>query len=268
LAIDELIDDYELEREVVELVGGGGGAAALVPFAAERLGLRHRLARDAEVISPLGVALALVRDVVERTIVAPTADDVLAVRREAFERVVAAGAAPDFVTVSVDIDTRRNLVRATASGATAATSGAVATAGASDAERRSAALRTLRAEPRELSLVASAGEFAIFARIVRGVSDVCAVDARAVVRYAARRAIVRACTVETLSRVLAAVLDGATAYGDVGRALPGIALAYGTRTVDLGTLAEPDQVLALAGEEVRGLPGDTAVAVIAAMRLA
>jgi hypothetical protein len=267
-AIDELIDDYELEREAVELVGGGGGAAALVPFAAERFGLRHRLARDAEVISPLGVALALVRDVVERTIVAPAANDVLAVRREAFERVVAAGAAPDFVTVSVDIDTRRNLVRATASGATAATAGAAVTAAASNDERRDAALRTLRGEARELSLVASVGEFAVFARTVRGATDVCAVDARAVVRYAARRALVRACTVDTLPRVLAAILDEATAYGDVGRALPGIALAYGGRTVDLGTLAEPDQVVALAGEEVRGLPGDTAVAVIAAMRLA
>ncbi|MFY9779655.1 MAG: hydantoinase/oxoprolinase family protein, partial [Candidatus Baltobacteraceae bacterium] len=117
--IDELIDDYELDRRTIELVGGGGGAAALVPFAAERLGFAHRLARDAEVISPIGVALALVRDVVERTVVNPAPADVVRIRREAFERVVAAGASPDLVEVSVEIDARRNLVRATASGATA-----------------------------------------------------------------------------------------------------------------------------------------------------
>src|SRR5581483_3468759 len=65
-AIDELVADYELDRETLVVVGGGGGAAALVPYAAKRTGLEFRLARDAEVISPIGVALALVREVVER----------------------------------------------------------------------------------------------------------------------------------------------------------------------------------------------------------
>jgi N-methylhydantoinase A/oxoprolinase/acetone carboxylase beta subunit len=267
-AVDELIEDYELDRDLVELVGGGGGAAALVPFAAQRLGLRHRLARDAEVISPLGVALALVRDVVERTIVAPTPADVVAVRREAFERVVAAGAAPEFVTVTVDVDARRNLVRATASGATAATATAGRGEVAADSERRAAALRTLRAQPQELSLFANPGEFAVFVRATRGAYDVCAVDARGVVRFSARRAVARVATAGTLPRVLAGLLEDATAYGDVGRALPGVALAYGARIVDLGTLAEADQVLALASEEVRGLPSAAALVAIAAIRRA
>ncbi len=267
-AIDELIDDYELVRDAVELVGGGGGASALVPFAAEHLGLRYRIARDAEVISPLGVALALVRDVVERTIVAPTPDDVVSVRREAFERVVAAGAAPDFVTVTVEIDARRNLVRATASGATATTSGAVQTANATNDERRAAAARTLRAEPDALSIVARVGEFAVFSVASRDAIDVCVVDARGVVRFAAPKAVVRVTTAGSLQRILPGVLDDATAYGDVGRSLPGVALVYGARVADLGTLGEADQVAALAGEELHGLSGDAAVAIIAATRAA
>ena len=108
-AVDELVSDYDLVFADVELIGGGGGAAALVPFTAERLGLRYRIARDAEVISPLGVALALLRDVVERTILDPSPADVVRVRREAFERVVAAGAEPGLVEVTVEIDARRNL---------------------------------------------------------------------------------------------------------------------------------------------------------------
>jgi N-methylhydantoinase A len=267
-AIDELIDDYELERGSVELVGGGGGASALVPFAAEHLQLRHRIARDAEVISPLGVALALVRDVVERTIVAPTPDDVVAVRREAFDRVVAAGAAPDFVTVTVEIDARRNLVRATASGATAATAGALTTANVTEGERRSAAARTLHAEPDRVSIAATAGEFAIFSLRSRDANDVCAVDARGVVRFAAGKAVVRVTTAGSLQRILPGVLEEATAYGDAGRSLPGVALVYGARVADLGTLGEADQVAALAGEELRGLPSDAVVAIVAAVRSA
>jgi hypothetical protein len=266
--IDELIADYDLARDEVELVGGGGGAAALVPFAAERLGLRHRIARDAEVISPLGVALALVRDVVERTIVAPTPDDVVRVRREAFERVVVAGASPAFVEVTVEIDARLNLVRATASGATAAVAGASAVALASDEERRSAAARSLRSTPAALERAPGAGAFAIFE--TRGASatprDLCAVDERGVVRFVARRAHVRTTTVAALERDLADLLDEATAFGDVGRALPDVHLVYAARVAGIGTLAEPAQVVALAAEEVRGLDHSAAILLVAESR--
>lgn len=267
--IDELVADYDLVAADVELVGGGGGAAAIVPFVAERLGLRHRIARDAEVISPLGVALALVRDVVERTIVAPTPDDVVRVRREAIDRVIAAGAAPDLVEVVVDIDARRNLVRATATGATAAVASDGIAPIATDEENRSAAARTLRVDVAALTRVAAVGDFTVFdapQAKSRDLREACVVDARGVVRLALRRATVRLATVATLARALDAALEAATAFGDVGRALPEIHLVYGKRLVDLGTLAEAAQVLALAGEEVRGLDPASFVAIVAATR--
>ena len=266
--IDDLIADYDLARDEIELVGGGGGAAALVPFAAERLGFRHRIARDAEVISPLGVALALVRDVVERTIVAPTPDDVVRVRREAFERVVAAGASPEFVEVTVEIDARLNLVRATASGATAAVAGAAAVVFASGEDRTSAAARSLRSTPAAIESVSDAGAFAMFQ--IRGAAgtprDICAVDERGVVRFVARRAHVRTTTVAALERDLTDLLDEATAFGDVGRALPDVHLVYAARIAGIGTLAEPAQVVALAAEEVRGLDRSASILLVAESR--
>jgi len=266
-AIDELIADYGLAASDVELVGGGGGAAALVPFAAEFLGLRGRLARDAEVISPLGVALALVRDVVERTIVNPSPDDVVRVRREAFERVVAAGAAPELVEVAVEIDARRNLVRATASGATAAVAGATVSLDASEEERKTAAVRALHARDGTVEFIGAAGTFALFrAPSGRRAFDVCAVDGRGVVRLTALRATVRVCAVAGLGPALAVLLEEATAFGDVGRALPDVHLLYGRRVADLGALADGAVVLALAAEEVRGLAGGDRIAIVAASR--
>lgn len=267
-AIDELAADYELAREDIELVGGGGGAAALVPFAAQRLGLPHRLARDAEVISPLGVALALVRDVVERTIVAPSAEDVVRVRREAVERVIAAGAARELVEVTVEIDARRNLVRATASGATASTAHGIVRRSVAQSERAAAAARSLRLPVSALVERARAGEFSVYCAGDGPRVDACVVDERGVVHLVNRRAVVRLATVARLPAVLADVLETTTAFGDVGRALPSVQLAYGNRVADLGTLAEAEHVLALAAEEVRGLDDGVRVAVIAAERAA
>jgi hypothetical protein len=116
--IDELIAEYNLDRATVELVGGGGGAASLVPYSGKLMNLPARLARKAEVISTIGVALAMVRDVVERNIDNPSPEQILQVRREASDAVIKIGALPESVEVQIEVDTRRNLVRAVAFGTT------------------------------------------------------------------------------------------------------------------------------------------------------
>src|SRR2546426_445154 len=60
--IERLVEEYALERDQMTLVGGGGGASALIPYAAQRLGLDYRIAENAAVISSIGVALAMVQD--------------------------------------------------------------------------------------------------------------------------------------------------------------------------------------------------------------
>ena len=184
---DELIADYELDRATIVLVGGGGGAAALIPFAAHALGFEHRIARNAEVISPLGVALALVRDVVERTIVDPSPGDLVRIRREAIDAAIRSGAAPDRIEVLVEIDRSRNRVRATASGATALAEGADAAADASDDERVTAGARALGAAPAAVRVAARTPAFLV----LEGKRSLAIVDERAIVRLIAPQATVK-----------------------------------------------------------------------------
>jgi len=251
VAIEELIADYELDRTTVALVGGGGGAAALIPYAAEKLEYAFRIARDAEVISPLGVALALVRDVVERTIVDPTPDDLIRIRHEAIAAAVASGAAPDRVEVTIDIDTTRNRVRATASGATALVEGATSQAVLPDHERETIALHQLGATAVET--LAHIGTFTIYRGAnARGKLLTCVVDERGVVRAIVADAHLITTTARELDVALAAAFEAHTRFGDVGRALPDIRLLYAARIADLGGVAEPSQAIAIATEELRG----------------
>ena len=71
-----------------------------------------------------------------------------------------------------------------------------------------------------------------------------------------------------VARRLTRLLEDATAFGDVGRALPDCTLVYGRRIADLSGLAEAAQVVALAEEELRGLDGATPVVAIVAERSA
>jgi N-methylhydantoinase A len=116
--IRRLIEEYGIPFEHVELTGGGGGCATVVPIVAEAMDVRHKIARNHQYISPIGAALAMVRDTVERTIIDPSNEDIMNLRNEALQRVVKSGAVKESVEVTVDIDTEKNIVRATATGST------------------------------------------------------------------------------------------------------------------------------------------------------
>lgn len=114
--VQDLIRDYRLDPRRVRLVGGGGGGAVWVPQVARAMQLPHEIAPHAAVISAIGAALALLQEVVERTLVEPRPEDFRAIRREAEQRVLAGGAAPETVEVRVEVDAQRGILRAVAIG--------------------------------------------------------------------------------------------------------------------------------------------------------
>ena len=259
ICVDELLADYALDRASIVLVGGGGGAAALVPYAAKRGALAHTIARDAQVISPIGVALALVRDVVERTIVNPSPEDILKLRHEVSDLVIAAGAAPDRVEVSIEIDVQRNRVRATASGATAMVESS-AGAALDEPALRAIAAKSLRADAERIERIAATPTLTIytFEHAVR------VLDERGVVRLGLTGASVTLTSVDEGERALRDAIESSTTFGDVGRALPAVYVLHGARIADFSGLASADQAVALAMEELAGREKDAHVAILTA----
>ncbi|MEM8713596.1 MAG: hydantoinase/oxoprolinase family protein, partial [Planctomycetota bacterium] len=114
--VKRLLAEQKAANDGLVMVGGGGGAEAVVPFTARSLGMEFRIARHAEVISAIGVALGILQDSVERTLLNPSESELLDLRRDALDRVVAMGANPETVEVHVEVDQRERRVRATASG--------------------------------------------------------------------------------------------------------------------------------------------------------
>ena len=274
--VGELIADYGLDSGDVVLVGGGGGAGAILPALAEAMQLPYRIARDAEVIAPVGVALALVRDVVERTIVAPTPLDIARIRREAIDRVVASGAAEDRIEVEIEIDPRRNHVRAVASGATSLAD-VIASGRCDEAERRAAAARSLRCAPAELepieltsSVTAYRHRRLLARRFGRPleVTDLRLVDERGVVRVALRDAVLAKTTAEAIGPEVRAAVESATRFGDVGRAYPALYLVRGVRIATLRGFAGTEHAVALAAEEMEGCEPREPVAILTAAAVA
>lgn len=277
--VEELIDEYKLERATVELIGGGGGCAALVPYTARMLGLAHRIARQAEVISTIGVALAMVRDAVERNIIDPSPADILQVRREAAEAVTKAGALPETVETEVEVDTRRNLVRATAFGTTELRREGESKSRALDVDDcRRAAARSMQVELGDVRLAAETSSLYVFVatRYERGMFGLFrsarqmlrVTDHTGVVRLQRRAAEIAASSVAGVARDLEAVITRLTDFGDAGRALPDVHVLVGRRIINLSGLADAEQVIALAQAEIEALPVDERLVIVAAPRSA
>ncbi len=114
----ELTEKYKVEHEQISLVGVGGGAASIIIYFAKKMSVRYNIPQNAEVISSIGVALAMVRDVVERIIPNPSPQDIKNIRQEAVNKAIESGAVPDSIEVHVEIDSQTSKVTAIALGST------------------------------------------------------------------------------------------------------------------------------------------------------
>jgi N-methylhydantoinase A/oxoprolinase/acetone carboxylase beta subunit len=273
--VDELIAEYNLDRATVELVGGGGGAASLISHTGKLMDLPSRLAKKAEVISTIGVALAMVRDVVERNIVDPTPEQILQIRREAADAVIKIGALPESVEVQIEVDTRRNLVRAGAFGTTELRQGDHNLIGGYDA-CLSAAARSMKVEEQAVELAAETDGFLVFASEIKTASFfglfksqrkmVRVVDKTGVVRLQRGDAEVHVSTVEMAEHDLELVITNLTDFGDAGRSLPDVHVLVGSRIVNLSGLADLEQALALASAELENLDPGERISMVATAR--
>jgi N-methylhydantoinase A len=262
--VDALIKEYKLDADQCLLVGEGGGAASLVPHVSSRTGYGHEISKDAEVISSIGVALALVRDVVERVIPHPQPADLQAMREEAIEAAVRLGADRDAVEVTVEVDRQTNRVRATAIGAAEMNvrddSGAI-----SEAEARSIAAQSLHMAGSDMTLAAETAGFRVYTENKDDAGRVRAIDWEGTVRVQRRRAFVRLTSTNKASDVITALWHEADIAREEGvRGIPRIMMMHGRHLVDLSGVETFEQALALAASEVDTLAADASIALVAA----
>ena len=179
--IEELAEKHKVERDQIQLVGGGGGATSLLPFTAKKMSLNYQIAENAEVISSIGVALAMVRDVVERVVPNPSSDDIAEIRQEAVESAVKSGASPETIEVQIEIDSQTNKIRAIAMGSTEMQTTDL-TKQVDEEEAREIAAESLRAKPAELETLAKNDSFIVFQMEKGGANQIRLVDKKGFIK--------------------------------------------------------------------------------------
>ncbi|WP_230641654.1 hydantoinase/oxoprolinase family protein [Vibrio campbellii] len=116
--VEPMIKEYEVNPEYIEFVGGGGSAAITTFALGEKYGFKSKTAKNAPYISTIGVAMAMVREQIERSVVDPSASDIQKIRSDIMDQIVAQGAKEESVEIAIEVDKQRNILIATATGAT------------------------------------------------------------------------------------------------------------------------------------------------------
>lgn len=274
--VKRMLDEHKLQARKITLVGGGGGAEAVVPYTAKRMKMDYRIARNNEVISAIGVALGIIQDTVERTVINPSENDIIQVRREALESVQAMGAAPETIEVMVEVDRQTKRVTATARGTPELRTRALGGALPSDEELIAKAADHMALESSHVKQVKENGWMRVFQgederSVLFGLlttlwTPVIVVDREGIVRLQLTDARVDIASPDQVEGMLGEIIEQFTTFGDAGEVLPEVYVVKPGQITDLSGLVEPRQIMSVARVEMQSLMPDDKVAILSSRR--
>ncbi len=261
--IDMFVERYKIERDQTTLVGVGGGASALLPYSAEQMKLNYSIPQYAEVISSIGVALAMIRDVVERIIPNPTAEDIRKLKKEAKDLAIKNGAVPDTIEVQVEIDAQSSKVTAIALG-----SNEVQTTDlklrCTEASAREIAAKSMRCDDlAEVKTLAMTDSFFVYGRVgADEKQQVRVVDIRGFVKVQAGDATAEKGTAGNWEELVKFVWDKKLVYAHELVMCPDMFLCIGGKLLDFSNMLSYEQLkIVMSTEFTEAEPADEIIIV-------
>ncbi len=274
--IGQLAREYKLDHDLMRIVGGGGGAAALVPFTADFLKLPHAIADNTEVISAIGAALGMIRDSVERTAINPTETDILSIRQEAADSVAAMGAIPDSIEVSVEIDSRNKKIIAVALGTSELRTRDLEIKKLSEDKLLEICALSFKTE-KENIVIAGKTSFLtavvfkserkhIFGLLKEEKQGLRVIDKEGTIRLQLNDCLVDSVQAGHVRSKIRDLIEKLTTFGDAGALVPAVFLLSSAKIIDLTGLINEQQIMALVDMEISKIPPSDEVVVIASAK--
>jgi len=272
--VDELIVDYNLNKNLIYLIGGGGSASVVVPFLGEMMGIRHKIAENAPYISTIGVSLALVREQIERNVSNPTDEDIRKIRHDVMEVITRAGADAATVDIAIEIDSQKNILRAIATGATELRTKDRNTQMKSEEDLLKIISEADKVEKQNVQKVGQEDRWhayyvnvekkALFGLIKTKKRFTRIIDEEGVIRLQKNDAKIMVMKKKQLSTRFEEFVDSLTQFSDAGAILPKTYLFFGQKMSDLSGVVNKEQLLGLADMELEFVEDNQEIIVVSA----
>jgi N-methylhydantoinase A/oxoprolinase/acetone carboxylase beta subunit len=269
--INDLIDEYEMDRNFITLVGGGGSGAIVVPALAEYYDYKWKLAKNAPYISTIGVALAMVREQIERSITNPSENDIKKIRADVIEKIIQSGANEETVEVNIEIDTQRNIVRAVATGATELRQKSLGASDVNEDQLKTITSEALGLDTNSIKCAGKVGRWNLMdATIIKKKlffkskrTNVCVVDREGVVRFKHSNAHYFKFPKNQSDKEFLSFIDEHTIYSDANATIPKVFLFFREKMLDLTGMQTLEQLTSIMDVETENLDNNEEVIAVA-----
>jgi hypothetical protein len=212
------------------------------------MNMNYSIPEHAEVISSIGVALAMIRDVVERVIPNPTTEDIAAIKKEAKELAIKNGAVPDTIEVQVEIDSQTSKVTAIALG-----SNEVQTTDLSmrcdEPEAKKIAAESMRTTPEEVDTLVVNDIFFVFGHKVGDKQQVRLVDHRGFVKIQCGNATADICQAKDWESKTTELWNAMLTYKNEMVQTPDVFLCIGGKVLDFSNTLNLEQLTTIMRSE-------------------
>ncbi len=252
--VEELIGEYGLDRKFTTLVGGGGSGAVIVNALAEKMGVKCKMAKNAPYISTIGVALAMVREQMERTIANPTDEDIKRIRADILEKIVRSGAKEETVDISIEIDAQKNILRAIAVGATELRQKNLGAADLSQEQLAQIAAESLGTDTGHLRYAGGTGRWSLFEGSLQKKllgfikvkqTALAVTDREGVVRLRKEKANYLIFSKGQQAQTFNHFLEENTTYSDANATIPKVFVFYKEKMLDLTGMQTAEQLYSI-----------------------
>ncbi|MDF2596564.1 MAG: hydantoinase, partial [Clostridia bacterium] len=247
--------------------------AVVVNALAEHFDFKWRIAENAPYISTIGVALAMVREQLERTIVSPTDEDIKKIRADIIERIVKSGANEETVDVSIEIDAQKNVLRAVATGATELRKKDLNAAELSKEALKGISAEALVTSPEQVEYICSTGRWHLFEaklakKMMFGLINIkrksaCIIDREGVVRLKKEKAEYIKFQKSNQKSQFNVFLDENTTYSDANATIPKVFLFYREKMLDLTGMQTAEQLYSIMDVETELMQPEEEIIAIA-----
>ena len=261
--IFDLARKYRLEHDQISLVGVGGGATSLIRYVAKKMDVRYSVPENAEVISSIGVALAMVRDVVERVVPNPTPEDIRAIKVEAINKAVESGAEPSSVEVHIEIDAQTSKLTAIATGSTEVKTTDLLKE-CSEEEALTLASEDMRQEKENTHLAGRTKGFYAYEATIKGKNAMRVLDKKGFIKVQRNDADAIVCKPGSYRTVVSKMWEDLSVYKSDAILRPDYYVCFGARVMDFNGSNELNNILMLMEVELNMLDGNEDIMIIGA----
>lgn len=274
--IEQLIADYELERSFITLYGGGGSAGVITHYLGKKYDLKSKVVNNAPYISTIGVALAMITEQIERSVVNPNEDDIKRIRADIIDKMLEMGALRETIEVSIEVDTLNNVLIANASGTNEIKNNDAAVVVQSHEELKKIAIQSLGYETAEANILVenerivgvevNHSEKRALGLFKRKATSAVILTKDGVVKFRRPNGKIVYGTKGQFKDVMTFIMDEYSTFSDAGQTVPELHMFAKFRTFNYSGLMNKEQIEDISWMDLEGLEDDERIVFLVTRR--